>query len=208
VARFIRWLTAVLLLAGPFGFFLAAFLDSSFLSLFEVTDFLVVREAVKEPRGVWLAVLALSLGSLAGCSVLFWLGRNGGDALIVRRFGPKKLESARAAFERWEVLSIAVPAALPPPAPLKLFVFAAGVFGCRYRRFAASVFLARALRYSVWAALGILYGRRTVELLAGFEAFSLRHLPVLILVGGLLVLSPFFVSLLRRAKPLGTDSLL
>ena len=194
----IAGLGAALLLLGPVGLFLVAFLDSSFLSLPEVTDVLVVRSAVSDPQRVWQAILALSLGSLAGCSILFHLGRKGGEGLLERRFGAERSETARAAFRRWDIAAVAVPAVLPPPAPFKLFVLGAGVFGCRYPTFSASVFLARALRYTVWALLGVVYGREAVRLLGGFEGYFRGHAILIVTLGILVTATPLFLALRPR----------
>jgi membrane protein YqaA with SNARE-associated domain len=190
VARFLEQLGATLLLLGPAGLFLAALLDSSFLSLVEVTDILVVQWAIRDPSRVWMAILALSLGSLAGSSMLFHLGRKGGEGLLERRFGGTRAVDAREAFQRWNVAAVAVPAMLPPPAPFKLFVLAAGVFGCRYRTFALTVFLSRALRYSVWAVLAVVYGRDAVRFLGWLGEVCQGHPAVFLGVLALLAVGP------------------
>jgi membrane protein YqaA with SNARE-associated domain len=169
---------------GPLGLFVAAFLDSSFLSLFEVTDFLVVRVAAMDPRQAWWGVLSLTLGSVCGCSVLWWIGHRGGEALLAKRFGKQRADRARAAFERWDILVLAIPAILPPPVPFKIFVLAAGVFGCKFRRFAITVTLARAVRYSLWAVLGALYGREAGRLLKGFDHWCRGHLTLFVALAG------------------------
>ena len=168
--KFVTWLQVVLVpwLGAP-GVFVVAFLDSSFLSLPEVTDLIVVMAAVAHPDTVWLLVLMTTLGSVVGSSVLWWLGRRGGEALLARRFGADRVARIRRAFERWNVLALAVPAVSPPPMPLKAFVLAAGVFGLPFRRFAVTLGLARGLRYVVWAILGHLYGQRALEMLHGLD---------------------------------------
>jgi membrane protein YqaA with SNARE-associated domain len=133
-------------------------------------------------------VLSLTLGSLCGSSILWWIGHRGGEALLARRFGQARADRARAAFERWDVLVLALPAILPPPAPLKIFVLAAGVFGCPFRRFAITLTLARVVRYSLWAVLGHVYGREAGLFLASFDRFFRAHLPIFGALVGLLAL--------------------
>src|SRR5262249_36728887 len=145
---------------GPPGLFLACFLDSSFLTLPEISDLLVVTSSAAEPRSAWLPVLLATLGSVAGCSVLWFLAKRGGEAYLARRLSPAQLERTRGSFERWGPLAVAGPALLPPPVPFKIFVLGAGVFGMRYRRFATALVLSRGLRYVFWAALGVAYGQQ------------------------------------------------
>ena len=67
-----------------------------------------------------------TLGSLAGCLVMYAIGRKGGDALLRGDSGAAS-QRAMAMFDRYGVLAVMVPAILPPPAPFKLFVILAGV---------------------------------------------------------------------------------
>jgi membrane protein YqaA with SNARE-associated domain len=201
VHRLATWFRAVLIPSlGPFGYFFAAFLDSSFLSLFEINDLLMVRAGAKHPGTAWMAVIMTTLGSLAGCSVVWWLGRRGGEALLEKRLGPLRSQKARAAFERWDLLVLAVPAVLPPPVPFKVFVLAAGVFAFPYRRFAITLLVARGLRYGAWALLGVVYGRSAGKALRGFEAWFWSHLPAVLSVLGMAALAAFGVACLVRGR--------
>jgi membrane protein YqaA with SNARE-associated domain len=170
------WIQTVLIPAlGPFGLFVVAFFDSSFLSVPEINDLLVVSAGARDAGTVWMYAAAATLGSLAGCSALWYLGRRGGEALLVRRFGPERVERTRAAFRRWDVLALAVPAIAPPPMPFKIFVLSAGVFGLPYRRFAATLVVARGLRYAFWGFLGAVYGPRALVVLQRVDAWFRAH---------------------------------
>ena len=172
--KLIGWIQFVLVpwLGAP-GVFIVAFLDASFLSLPEINDVIVVTAAASHSETLWLVILMATLGSVAGCTALWWLGRRGGEALLARRFGAERVERTRRAFERWDVLALAVPAISPPPVPFKVFVIAAGVFGVPFRRFALTLVVARGLRYVVWGALGILYGERALEMLRAADRWFL-----------------------------------
>lgn len=176
--RLVFWIQEVAVpFLGPGGVFLAAFLDSSFLSLPEINDLLVVTAAARAPETAWLYVVMATLGSLAGCSVLWALGRRGGEAFFERRFEGKRVARAREAFRRHGVLALALPAVLPPPMPFKLFVLGAGVFGIPFQRFALTLLVARGLRYLAWAFLGIRYGEIAMGLLRQFDLWFARRLP-------------------------------
>ncbi len=179
--RLIVWIqqVAVPVLGAP-GVFLAAFLDSSFLSLPEINDLLVVTSAASNPERGWLFALTATLGSVAGCSVLWWIGWKGEEGLLEKRFGVHRVTKAREAFHRWDFLALAVPALLPPPMPFKIFVIAAGVFGFSFRRFVATLLVARGLRYAAWAAVGIWYGDRAIAVFADVDRWMSARLPFLL----------------------------
>jgi membrane protein YqaA with SNARE-associated domain len=174
------WARGLALTLGAPGLFLVAFLDSSFLSLPEITDLLVVWMVTRHPARVLVYVLAATLGSLAGCLVMYFIGRKGGDALIRKRFAPANVERALAAFERHGVLVVLVPAILPPPAPFKIFVLLAGVAGISTRKFATAILIGRGARYLVLGLLAVEYGEQAL-------AYAETHgLAVAIVVLGLL----------------------
>jgi membrane protein YqaA with SNARE-associated domain len=185
MARIVLWIQQV---AVPFlglpGIFLAAFLDSSFLSLPEINDFLMVTSCAARPQRAPLYVTATTLGSLLGCSVLWWLGRRGGERFLLRKFGADRVERTRGAFRRWDVLALAVPALLPPPMPFKIFCVSAGVFGLPYARFALTLVVARGLRYAFWGTLGILYGDEALAWLHAVEPWLRTNGPVFLLLAG------------------------
>ena len=142
--------------------FLVAVADSSFVSLPEVSDLLIVTAAAKEPGIAWEFVLATALGSVVGCVLLYEVGRRGGEKLATRFVSPRKLLKAEMLLARYGALAIAIPALSPPPMPFKGFVLAAGIFAMPRAQFMATVFFARGLRYVVWALLGATYGDEAI----------------------------------------------
>jgi membrane protein YqaA with SNARE-associated domain len=199
MVRFVTWIQDVVLpLLGPFGIFLAAFLDSSFLSLPEINDLLVVTFAAAHPETAWVPVTLATLGSLAGCSVIFEIGRRGGDAFLTRRFGAERTARARALFHRFGPLALAVPAVLPPPMPFKIFVVAAGVFGIPWTRFALTLLLARGARYAAWGVVGAVYGDEAIAVLRGFDAWAAGRQTLLLSVAAGLTLATIAFFWARR----------
>jgi membrane protein YqaA with SNARE-associated domain len=176
MAKVVLWVQNVLLpTLGPAGLFVVAFFDSSFLSLPEINDILVVTSCSLNPRSAWIPITLATLGSLAGCSVLWEIGRRGGEPLLERRFGKAQVARTRVAFERWDLLALIVPALLPPPMPFKIFVLSAGVFGVPWRRFAGTLILARGFRYVFWGVLGIVYGDEALKLLRAVDRWFDDH---------------------------------
>jgi membrane protein YqaA with SNARE-associated domain len=185
---------------GPFGLMVVAFCDSSFLSIPEVNDILVVTSSAAHPGRAWLYVLLTTTGSLLGCLALREVGRRGGEALLVRRFGQQGVDRSRAAFKRWDLLALAVPSMLPPPVPFKIFVLSAGVFGFPLGRFLLTLAVARGLRYSFWGFMGAVYGDRGIALLRSVDSWFQAHGWAVVIVTLLVVAALVAIWVLRRRR--------
>ena len=97
---FLAWLQAFALAIGGPGLFIIAFLDSSFLSLPQLNDLLVVTMVVPHPARFAYYALMATLGSVAGCLALYGVGRRGGDALLRTRFGSGRMQRVTRIFQR------------------------------------------------------------------------------------------------------------
>lgn len=145
---------------GP-GMLLVALLDSSFLSIPEGNDLLIVMLSIgKSMDRVAYYVLMTIIGSVAGCLLLYTIGRKGGSPLLKKRFSSRSIERAERLFEKYGILTLVIPSILPPPCPFKIFVLSAGVFRVRLAQFLGAVALGRSIRYSMWGILAALYGTR------------------------------------------------
>ena len=147
---------------GAPGLFLVAFLDSSFLSLPEIADLLVVYMVTRHKSRAVLYVVATTMGSITGCLVMYFIGRKGGEALARKRFASANVERSMAAVRRHGMIAVLIPSILPPPAPFKIFVLLAGVVGIPPGRFAAAVAIGRGARYAVLGFLAVEYGDRAL----------------------------------------------
>jgi membrane protein DedA with SNARE-associated domain len=162
---------------GWFGMFLVAVADSSFVSLPEVSDLLIVTGAAKTPSIAWEFVLATALGSVVGCLLLYEVGRRGGERLATKFVSRPRLLKAEMMLAKYGAFAIAVPALSPPPMPFKGFVLAAGIFAMPRAQFAATVFFARGIRYVVWALLGASYGDEAIGWVKNLDLWVANHLP-------------------------------
>jgi len=150
---------------GAPGLFLIAFLDSSFLSLPEIADLLVVYMVTQHKSRLVVYVIATTLGSIVGCMAMYWIGRKGGEALVRKRFATGPVERAMEAFQRHGLMAVLIPSILPPPAPFKIFVLIAGAAGVGAPQFAAAVAIGRGARYLALGLLAVKYGDRTLAYL-------------------------------------------
>jgi membrane protein YqaA with SNARE-associated domain len=150
---------------GGLGLFVIAVLDSSFLSLPEVNDVLVIYLSTLSPERMPYYAGMTTAGSLTGCFLLYALGRKGGEVLLRRRFSAARVDRGMRLYQRWGLLAVVVPSLLPPPTPFKIFVLLAGAAGVAPWRFALAVVLGRGTRYFGQAWLAVRYGERGVEMM-------------------------------------------
>ena len=103
MARITKWIEAFALSIGAPGLFIIAFLDSSFLSFPEVNDLLIVLMVINHPERMVLYATMATLGSVAGCLALYYVGRRGGNALLQKRFkgGCSNGRRTDAKYARW-----------------------------------------------------------------------------------------------------------
>jgi membrane protein DedA with SNARE-associated domain len=75
------------------------------------------------------------------------------------------MDRTLALYRRHGLLALMVPALLPPPAPFKLFVLAAGVAEVRPLQFIFAIAVARGARYLALGLLTVYYGDAALELM-------------------------------------------
>ena len=68
-------------------------------------------------------------------------------------------------FKRYGLVTVFVPALVPIPLPLKLFVISAGVLGTSITDFFSVILVARTIRYFGEAWLGVTLGRESTSFL-------------------------------------------
>jgi membrane protein YqaA with SNARE-associated domain len=142
---------------------LLAICDSSFLSLPEVNDILLMTFSVNDPAGMLKYATLTTMGSLIGCSLLYSVGRKGGEALIRKRFSDERLAKVQSWYQRHGILAIVVPSLLPPPTPFKIFVLSAGAFGISWPKFLTAIVIGRGIRYFSEGILAVVYGPAAIE---------------------------------------------
>ena len=162
---FITWINGFALALGGPGLFTIAFLDSSFISLPQINDVLVVLMVIQNKALMPYYAAMATLGSIAGCYAIYYLAEKGGDAFLQKRLKPGTTERALAMYKRHGLLALMVPAILPPPAPFKLFVLAAGLAKVRPLHFVGAIAIARGARYLTLGVLAIWYGDAALELM-------------------------------------------
>ena len=176
---------------GALGLFFVAVVDSSVvpLPLPGSTDLLLLW-LVAHGGDPWLLAPCAVAGSILGGYTTWHIGRRGGEEAL-RRYVPARLLGPIVGWvERHRILAVFVPALLPPPIPLLPFALASGALGVSRRRFLAVFGVARSLRYSFIAWLGVTYGRRIVRMWSG--SLQQWSTPLLCVFVGLLIVGTCF----------------
>jgi membrane protein YqaA with SNARE-associated domain len=169
----------------PLGFWgvgLIAVLDSSSIPV--PMDLIVAGYAWSDAHRFYLYVLMASVGSAIGGLVPYFIGRAGGELVLLKRVDRARYERMRDRFEKQEFLAIMVPAMMPPPMPVKLFEFAAGVFEMKPLWFFSAICVGKFLRFMIWAIITITYGPK---ILATITRTLHRHHGYVMSAGGIII---------------------
>jgi membrane protein YqaA with SNARE-associated domain len=191
---------------GLFGVFLVSVVDSSFvpLPLPGITDIMIIVLAAQHQSWILLILLATA-GSALGGFLSYQVGHSGGMAFLQKHVPTRIFKQVCDWMENHAILSVALPAILPPPMPLSPFVLAAGALHMSRKKFLTTFTISRALRHSIAAWLGIHYGRHIVRL---WNSLSAQYAtPVLIIIWTLIVVSCAiaFWKLYKTSRTLGVN---
>jgi membrane protein YqaA with SNARE-associated domain len=179
---------------GAPGLLLISFLDSSVLSFPIINDLLLIQLSMQRPERMPLYALMAATGSVAGCVVLYFLARMGGEAYFHRKAGARA-HAIRHWVERNGFGGMLIAALLPPPTPFKIFVFAAGAFEAPILGFTCAITIARLFRYFGVGFLAVRYGADAMPYLKA------HWLLVAVLAMALVAVSYALSRLILRHKP-------
>jgi membrane protein YqaA with SNARE-associated domain len=171
IALLHKFSVALLMILKPFGIWGVAglaFIDSALIPIPVSMDGVIIGYVAANHQRFLLYSLAAAAASAIGSLVPFFIGRAGGELFLLKRINRERYERIRDRFERQEFLAIMVPAMLPPPTPLKLFEFAAGVFEMKTLPFLLAIFCGKFTQFIACSILTIWFGPTLIH--------SMRHL--------------------------------
>lgn len=143
---------------GIWGLGGLAFIDSGLFPLPTTMDGVVIGYVATDHRKALLYVLMAAATSAVGSLIPYYVGRAGGELFLLKRINRQRYEALRDKFENQEFMAIMIPAMMPPPMPIKLFEFAAGVFEMKPALFAMAIFSGKFVQFLACALITILYG--------------------------------------------------
>src|SRR5438094_2682948 len=190
------WLRNALLPYGGFGLMALAMCDSSFLSLPEVNDVLLMTFSSNEPEALVKFALLTTMGSVIGCALLYAVGRKGGEAFLRRSIADERLGRVQRWYQRHGILAVIIPSLLPPPTPFKIFVLSAGTFGISWPKFLTAVLIGRSIRYFSEGILAVIYGPAAIQFVQKNYGKMGLALAIVIVISAAI----FFYSARRRVR--------
>jgi len=181
-------LVHLLLSFGLIGVLFVSIVDSSFvpLPIPGITDLMIVALAAQHTN-LFLLIGAATIGSFLGGAISYQAGHSGGMGFLEKHVPPRIFKRVCNWMQTHAILSVALPAILPPPMPLSPFVLAAGALKMSRQKFLATFTLSRLLRHATAAALGVYYGPHVLRL---WNHFTRRWAtPILIAIWAIILLS-------------------
>jgi len=154
--KFNAVLMATLKPFGVWGLGGLAFIDSGLVPI--PIDAMVIDYVIADHRKLLLYCLMGAAGSAVGSLIPYYIGRAGGEVVLLKRINRERYEKLRDRFENQEFFVIMLAAMAPPPTPIKLFEFAAGVFEMRAVPFATAMFTGKFVRFLAWSLLVVTFG--------------------------------------------------
>ena len=193
LGRKLGQLSQYLLAYGAVGLFAIALIDSALVPLPGGPDAVMMLLSWQQPAWMPLYAATATLGSIAGCLILYSISRRAGHSALAR-FSPAKQARVQDLMARYDAFAVLVASLLPPPFPFKLFVIMAGVLRMNRWRFAIAIGIGRAFRFLLEGFLAVRYGERAAELLA-------QYYPIIGITLAVLIIAVFIGrNLLRRRK--------
>jgi membrane protein YqaA with SNARE-associated domain len=171
-------------LGGP-GLILLGVADNSVVPLPGSMDAFTIVLSAGHQNLWWYYAIMATIGSAVGGYLTYRLGAKGGKETLEKKISQRRARKVYRIFERYGFWSVSVGAICPPPVPIVPFLLTAGAMHYPRRRFLSALVLGRAVRYTVIAYLGSIYGRSI------FRWFGRYYQPVsyglmgLAVVGGL-----------------------
>jgi membrane protein YqaA with SNARE-associated domain len=192
---------------GGIGLVLLGLADNSVVPLPGSMDVLTIYLAARHRELWWYYALMATVGAVLGGYVTYTLARKGGKEAFERKLSSKKAAKVFERFERWGFGAVAVPALLPPPFPIVPFLLAAGAMQYSRKKFIAALALGRAVRFTIVAGLGAIYGRHIIRFFSQYYKPALFLLIGLAVVGGVLALVQYYRYRNRTSDDSGEQSL-
>jgi membrane protein YqaA with SNARE-associated domain len=196
-----RGLLHVLMGLGFVGVLVVSTMDASFIPLPipGCTDIVLIILAARQYS--WLGLIAVStLGSMIGGYTSYRVGAAGGVHMLEKRIPKKHFARICHWVENHTLLAVAIPALMPPPMPLSIFVLAAGALKIPRRKFFSVFAIARCVRYSFCVWIGVTYGRRFLHEWNSFSAQWGKGIGigVWVIIGGAVLYTAWYMW--RHAK--------
>jgi membrane protein YqaA with SNARE-associated domain len=161
-------------------------------------DALVIYLASTYGEAFWIVLPIVTMGSVAGAALTYWIGRCAGDAGLPRLLAPRQLDRMKANVQKAGAGRLAAAAVLPPPFPLTPFLLTCGALDFDRRRFFLVFGVMRLIRFTAIALLARHYGDRVRQAL---ESQALQTGATVFVFVAFAIMIATAVVLFRRTRP-------
>lgn len=126
-------------------------------------DPILIAASIYNPEMALVFAGVVTVASVAGALVGYWLGDRLGRPILDRFISARKVERVEVMFDRhgaWAIIFAAV-----SPVPYKVFAITAGAMNMRLKPFILASLIGRGARMFLWAILILLFGETALELI-------------------------------------------
>jgi len=178
-------ISQTLLAYGWAGVFAIALLDSAFVPMPSGPDLLLILGVSHQSNivGVISYVVAATLGSTIGCTLLYLMARRGGE-IALKPVSAERRAYIQGMLGRYDALAIVIASIMPPPFPFKPFILCAGVFKFKPLRLIIALLIGRTLRYLALGLLTLYFGQATIDMV---KKYGPQLLIVIVAAGALFI---------------------
>jgi membrane protein YqaA with SNARE-associated domain len=182
----------------PGGLLLMGALDSSVVFFLPLgIDFVVIILTARKPDLFWMYALLAAIGSVAGASLTFWIGRKVGEAGLTRLLKPSTLRRVEQRVNNSAAFTVALLGLIPPPFPFTAFLLTSGACRVDPWQFLTALGGVRLVRFFVEASLAAHYGRGILAWMQS-RTFTMAVISLSVLAAIGTIVSA--ISVIRSAK--------
>jgi membrane protein DedA with SNARE-associated domain len=183
---------------GGVGLIIVGIIDNSFIPLPGSVDVFTIVFAGRDHK-LWPYYAGMAvIGSIIGAYLTYRIGQKGGKEMLEKRIGEQRAQKVYKKFEAHGFKTLTVGVLLPPPFPVFPLLAAAGALQYPPKRFVSAMALGRAIRYTIDALLGVLFGRAIISFFAHYYKPALYTFIALAFAGGIGAL--IYFKKLKRNK--------
>jgi membrane protein YqaA with SNARE-associated domain len=160
----------IVLLMGWAGPLVLGIADSSFLVLPFGNDLLLTVLIARNHALAWEYTPIAASGSVLGIMLLDLVCRSGGEAGLKKMVKKQRFDQLKRHIDKRAVYAVSVACIAPPPFPFTAVIAAASAFQYPRQKLFSVAFVARLVRFSIVAALAVVFGREILSI-AKSDAF-------------------------------------
>ncbi len=150
-----------------------------------MTDATIVSMVAAHRERVLFYASMATLGSVAGCTALYFIAKKGEQAFLKKRFHVRSIHWATGLMQKHGMLALLLAGVLPPPAPFKLFVLLAGAAEVPLHTFVLAIAVGRGVRYFGEGILALVWGEAALHYIHENGQVVALAAGILVLAGGI-----------------------